>query len=680
MANILSSCSATEAVTGNECVLASKENKEIITLVWFDPNIGSRDDTKLAMKRLREINDYVLFYTDVESCIVYINAVEKEKIFLVTSGSRSSEILPRIHTLEQVDSIFIFCKKKNRYQHLIDEYRKLVDIYVSIESLCESIREQAELVYKQIQTFSFFNQHQSSTRELIKQSSEFIWFQLFTYIILRLPRNEQAKKQMLDICRHYYRDNERQWKLIDDFERTYCSQEAIHWYTKQSFVYKLVNKALRTEDIDQLYAFRFFICDLSRNLAQQHKILVESGITELNLYRGAQLSIEELNRLKINQGKPISTNGYLSTSRLREKALEFAKKPTSRTNAIPVLFQVQCNVQQLRDSIILADVANFSPYINEQEVLFDLNATFRIEMIEHTGEIWLVNMVASEDGKAITEDYIEIARRDSEEKTVSIMFGRLMCDMGEYDKSRKYFENLLASSAENDDRASIEFNIGRAYYNKGEWIIAREYYDRAYDRMMGVDPPQTKESASVLNSIGIDLQRQQQFDEARDYYERALTIRQKYYPEDHPDIAQSLHSIGNVLDDQDKYIEALKFYRQALQIRERHYPACHPYIACSLNNIALVLKKQAKYDNALQFYQRALVIYERYYPTDHPDIATALNNIASIYIIERKYNSAFEFCQRALKIYEQFYSSDHPDIVANRNTIESLTRILKNRH
>ncbi|CAF4650151.1 unnamed protein product, partial [Rotaria magnacalcarata] len=63
--------------------------------------------------------------------------------------------------------------------------------------------------------------------------------------------------------------------------------------------------------------------------------------------------------------------------------------------------------------------------------------------------------------------------------------------------------------AENEDRASIELNIGRVYYNKCEWLIAREYYDRAYDRMMSVNPPQTKESASVLNSIGIDLQRQQ---------------------------------------------------------------------------------------------------------------------------------------------------------------------------
>ncbi|CAF1638702.1 unnamed protein product, partial [Didymodactylos carnosus] len=45
-------------------------NKETITLIWFDKNIASNfKDTDLTKRKLREINDYVLFYTDFVECV-----------------------------------------------------------------------------------------------------------------------------------------------------------------------------------------------------------------------------------------------------------------------------------------------------------------------------------------------------------------------------------------------------------------------------------------------------------------------------------------------------------------------------------------------------------------------------------------------------------------------------------
>jgi hypothetical protein len=90
----------------------------------------------------------------------------------------------------------------------------------------------------------------------------------------------------------------------------------------------------------------------------------------------------------------------LSTSRLREQALIFAKKGAKRVDAVPVLFEIKCAVQQLGDSIIFADIAKFSNYQSEEEVLFDLSAAFRLESIRQDGQVWLINMSASADGQA----------------------------------------------------------------------------------------------------------------------------------------------------------------------------------------------------------------------------------------------------------------------------------------
>jgi tetratricopeptide (TPR) repeat protein len=648
--------------------VSSDENKESITLLWFDPNIGSREDTEKTKQKLREINDYVRFYTDLELCVTYIQSIISEKILLITSGSRASQILPRISNLRQIDSIFIFCMKIDRYQHLTNEYPKIISIYNNLDALCLSIREQIDLVDKQIQAFSFLDQHQQSTKDLSKQSAEFLWFQLFNHVILRLPRNQQAKQQMIDMCRQYYHGHTKQLGLIDQFEREYRPEDAIRWYSKQSFVYKLVNKALRSEDIDQLHTFRFFISDLSENLAREHEKILLSEEEILTVYRGVKLDKAEFDKLKQNQGKLISTNGYLSTSRLRSKALLFAVKPTKRTDVVPVLFEIKCNIKELGKNVIFADISKISIYPKEQEVLFDLSAAFQLECIEKDGEVQLIRMTTTKDAGTITKYYLEETHRETEEKSVSIVFGRLMCNLGQYDKSQKYFEQLL-KDPNGEDLAWIEHNIGRALHFKGEWTQSREYYDRAYHRMMNAKPARVKDSAYVLSNIGVILCRQGKYNEALEYYQRALKIREKYYPSDHVDIATSLNNIGIILQIQAKYDEALDYYQRALQMREKYYPSGHVDIAASFISIGNILHSQAKYDEALDYYQRALKMQEKYYPSGHVDIATSLNNIGIILRNQVKYDEALDYYQRALQMQEKYYPSGHVDIASSLSRI-----------
>ena len=505
-------------------------------------------------------------------------------------------------------------------------------------------------------------------KDLSKQSAEFLWFQLFRHVILRLPQNQQAKQQMISICRDYYRGNTKELELIDQFQREYRADEAIRWYSKNSFVYRSVNKALRAEDVEQLYTFRFFIGDLSNSLAREHEKILSAKERVLTLYRGAKLDREEFDKLKQNQGRLISTNGYLSTSRLRSPALAFANKPTKRADTIPVLFEIRCDIKKIGKSVVLADIATFSQYPGEQEVLFDLSTVFLLESIKEDQGVQLIRMNASNDGEAITKDYLELIRVDSQERSFGIIFGRLMCDLGEYDKSQKYFEQLL-KEPEGEDIAWIEFNIGRALYLKGEWREARKYYDRAYNRMENVQPARIKETAYVLNNIGIILDSQERYAKALEYHQRALVMKKNYYSSDHVDIAISLHNIGFCFYNQKKYVEALHYYQQALEIEQKYYPPAHPNIALSFNNIAIVLMQQEKYNEALKHNRCALDMQEKHYPTGHIDIATSLHNIGNIFREKRSYVEALDYNQRALKMQEKYYPLGHIDIATTLHNI-----------
>ncbi|CAF4822598.1 unnamed protein product, partial [Rotaria sp. Silwood2] len=84
--------------------------------------------------------------------------------------------------------------------------------------------------------------------------------------------------------------------------------------------------------------------------------------------------------LKTNQGNLISLNGYLSTSRSPDVALKFAKGSTIQATLCSVLYQIECNRQNIK-STIFADITQQSKYAGEQEVLFDIASTFRIVSI-----------------------------------------------------------------------------------------------------------------------------------------------------------------------------------------------------------------------------------------------------------------------------------------------------------
>ena len=643
-------------------------NKESTTLLWFDPNIGSFEDTERTKENLRSINDFVIFHTNLDQCVAFIKSIEQEQIFLITSGSKASKLLPLVAHLRQVNSIFIFCMKDERYQHLISEYSKIIGIYAQLDKLSSSIRHEIDLFDKQLQTFSVFDHHQKSTKDLSQQSGEFLWLQLFHHIIVRLPREQEAKQKMIDVCRQYYRGNNKDLALIDQFERDYRPEEVTRWYSRQSFVYKMVNKALRSEDLDQLHTFRFYIRDLSQTLSREHQKLLLSDETRLLLYRGAVLGKEEFEKLRESVGRTISTNGYLSTSRLRHQALTFAEHAINRTDVVGVMFEIVCDVQQLGKSIVYADVAALSDFPAEQEVLFDLNASFRLDSIEEDESMHVIRMTATNDGEKITKDYVARTQQQTEEQSVSIVFGRLMFDLGHYDKSKKYFEDLL-TNPESEDLAWIEFNIGRALRFKGAWKEAREHYDRAYERMMQATPAREKDSAEVLSKIGVVLYDQGKYEEALDYHQRALKIREKLHPSGHVDVATSLNNIGNILRRQGSYDEALEYYKRALNLREQCYPSGHVDVAATLNSIGTIFRHQLEYDEAQEYYQRALLMKEKFYPASHVNIATTVNNIGVVLQDQRRFAEAINHHQRGLRIREKCYPSGHADVATSLNNI-----------
>ena len=77
-----------------------------------------------------------------------------------------------------------------------------------------------------------------------------MYSQLLKEILLQFPQDPTSKKELVDFCRQQYADSPGELKVIDEFERDYDRPSPIWWYTRESFTYSMLNKALRTQDIE----------------------------------------------------------------------------------------------------------------------------------------------------------------------------------------------------------------------------------------------------------------------------------------------------------------------------------------------------------------------------------------------------------------------------------------------
>ncbi|CAF3210629.1 unnamed protein product, partial [Rotaria sp. Silwood2] len=116
----------------------------------------SNNQTEQTKKQLRQVNDYVVCQVQLESCINFIQSIDNEKIFFVSSIFDTLKVLSHLENLPQIDSIFIFNWEQIDYEHLILDNSKLIGVYNELNLLCLSIQEQIDFLDQNLQTFRFF--------------------------------------------------------------------------------------------------------------------------------------------------------------------------------------------------------------------------------------------------------------------------------------------------------------------------------------------------------------------------------------------------------------------------------------------------------------------------------------------------------------------------------------------
>ncbi|CAF1009498.1 unnamed protein product [Adineta steineri] len=618
------------------------DNKEDIQLIWLDGNMNNSNDYLLTQSMLIELNSAVQFYSDFDRCLDLIKSIKDEQIFLIVSGTFAQRILLEGHHHRSLVAIFIFCSNDQHYKPLMQEYNKIIGIFTNQHDLLKSIKEKMNIVKKQTLTFSLFDQKQKSLKDLSQESASFLLHQMLIYVLKQMSQDEQSKKEMLNMCRGYYKNNKQELKNIEEFKNTYTP--------------------LRTEDIELLFTFRFFIIDLCSVIEEENQFLKNNGT--LTLYRGTQIPIEELEKIKKNIGKTVSTNGFLSTSRNKNVSFAFIPINTQLNDFALVLFEIKAD--PLLKTVVFADVGNKSRIKSEEEVLFNLNSLFKIVSVRFNPKlnIWKVQLNATDEGAEKVEEYLSLSKQQMEEYTPLIYFGRLlMYDLGQVDRAGKYFNMLLKSLPhDHPDIAAVYNNIGIVHDERKELNLALKNYEIAYEIRRKQLPSNHPHIAGSLGNIGLIYQKKGDFNTALDYLQQTLTIFENLYPGKNLQKARTIDGIGRVYTDKEDFDTALDYLCHALEMYKCVLPDQHSQTALCLSGIGYAHEKKGNLEMALDYYQQQLNMDEQCLPFEHSNLSIHLGWIIDTYKKMNEIDKALDLCQQKLAIQKNRLGENHPRI------------------
>ncbi|CAF1483920.1 unnamed protein product [Rotaria sordida] len=510
----------------------------------------------------------------------------------------------------------------------------------------------------------FDDKQQKTARAILKRATSFLWYQMFIDVLKKLPQMDQAKKDMLEKCEDYYCFNKQQLIRIEQFRTTYTINEAIRWFTSDSFVYRLLNRALRTENITHLYIFRFFIIDLCKKLEYERTCIPDRDI--LYLYRGQMMFTKELNELKDNIGSLISTNGFLSTSRLLDVAMQFILGTTNTDEFKVVLFEIEVNCQNMR--IIFADIDKYSRLQGEQEVLFSLGTVFCIEAVEFesTLDLWKIKMVATDELSNTIEEALNLTIR-TEDRSPSILFGNLLIDEYHFlDIAEQFFQMLLKTLPQNDeDIFDVYQSMSEIYRRKEQFQIALDMALKAYKLRRKVLPRNNIDLNESLNLIARIYLQIGKYGRAVEYYKKSLILCDKNHLSDHQLKVVALQGLGEVYKLKKNFYRSLFYFMDAYEIAQRteHLPD----MANCVGDIGLLHENQLDYDTALGYYYKQYDIHEKVLELDQNLITEQYLFIDLMRIVETyKKNGdlkmAFRFCQHKLAQQKRTLPENHPRI------------------
>ena len=586
-----------------------------VLLIWLDSNIDENSsDCQNTITRLRRAVNVVNIYTDGDQCVQFLQDMGNEKACMIISGALGQHMMPRVHDLSPVDSIFIFCSNKTYHEEWAKKWPKIKGVFTEIKPICNALKEAAQQCEQNAVSISIMGANETLPNKSLDQlDPSFIYTQIMKEILLTIHFEQQHIDEFIQHCREALDGNPSQLTYVDQLAKAYRKKTPIWWYTLECFLYPILNHALRMMNADLMVKLGFFISDLHRHIQELHQEQFGSNGSNQKfiVYRGQGMEKKDFEKMVVSKGGLISFNCFLSTSKDCQVSVEFAERALFNPELVGVLFVMTIDLV-LRETPFASVIGVSALEEREDEVLFSMNTAFRIGQIkplDHNPRLFRVELSMTGEKDNDFHKLIDRIREETFPKEEGwFRLGLVLGKMGEAAKAQQVFEILLKQATDENDRGRIYHQLGVMKHARGEHAGAIECLSKSIkvkEKQKLCDP---KSLAASYNAIGKVYCSTADYQQALSSHENALKIQKRSLSSLDPDLAWSYNNIGNVYYSMGDYPKALSSYEKALAIRQQSLPPIHSDLAVSHNNIGSVYHRVSDYPKALSSHEKALAI------------------------------------------------------------------------
>ncbi|CAF1136564.1 unnamed protein product, partial [Didymodactylos carnosus] len=499
----------------------------------------------------------------------------------------------------------------------------------------------------------------------------------FYKTLLRMETTDEDHHELINMCRKMYADDKFELQNIEKFEREYKRESAITWYTRETFVYRQLNKALRSGKFEMLFAFRFLIKDIYEQLKMEYEQQQE-WLDSIRLYHGQSVSAGELTQLQNTIGHYISFDSFLSATKSEQLALIYSDENNITNTTQSVVFNILVEPSRLQSSKPFASISHLSHFGSaEEEYLIMLGAIFYIVDVsrDNDDKRWIVYLRLCNENEHELHELYQHLSADLPKETNLADLGDLCQKMGQDDTAEIFYGRCITGKFMSATALSRCFvGLGNIAREKGDYNLAINYHQRTLDLLSTTHG--SDDRLFLINSnLALVYCDKGNYDLAIECLEKAVSVAVQIYGENSQQLDGLYTNLGIAHSKKMNYEKAFEYFRKSLELKRNRLPENHPERAALDVNVANVHNTLHEYDVGLIYYEKALNNWSKTLPKNHPDLATLYFNIGTLYESMEKFEIALKNYRKAAEVYENLNSANpkHIGQSAAKEKIKDVT-------
>jgi hypothetical protein len=173
-------------------------------LICLNANIDEMNDKDWRdnISRLRRTINTIDTFADADECIHFLTNIKEQTVFLIVTGYVGQQVVPIIHHMTQLDSIYIFCGNASRHEQWAKKWLKIRGIFTDISSICAALKPAAQQSDQDNISIGFMPTSDNPTTQNLDQlDPSFMYTQILKQILLNINFDESHIQEFIDYCR-----------------------------------------------------------------------------------------------------------------------------------------------------------------------------------------------------------------------------------------------------------------------------------------------------------------------------------------------------------------------------------------------------------------------------------------------------------------------------------------------